>query len=363
MSRKTNEIQVLPPFVCDDIHYDSKNIDSYDKVWNFVISCREPGKSTNLWRKVYQAFRRNVQPSIIIRRKEIDITEQYINDTITLFEKFTGISLNLQWNKASIKQGQVDVKLNGKLFFRIVALSAPMSRLKSMVVRNVKYMMFDEFICNLRLGEKYLSDEPMRVKELFTTYNRESEKGIKCYFFGNPYSLYNPYFSWKNVDTTKLKIGSITVVDDYAIEVYKMKEELREYILKKNPLYQFDDSYKQYGFEGVAIQDSNIRIIEDQPLGFGLQYVFKLNNKLLGVYRGWNEEQSLHYWCQVINFQVSARRDIVTFDFGQMENGTVLCSTAYKKQVACLKECVQRRQIAYKNVEASWLMEEIYQNI
>lgn len=362
MSRTNNEIQELLPFICDDIHYDSKNIDSYNKVFNFVVSCREPGKSTTLWRKVYQAFRKEGRPSLVLRRQIVDITEQYINDISTLLHKFTGVYYNLKWNKQDIKQGMIDVKLNGKLFFRVIALSAPMSRLKSMIIENVKYMMMDEFICNLRLGEKYLKDEPMRVKEVFTTYNRESD-GIKCYFFGNPYSLYNPYFSWLNVDTTKLKIGTITAQDKYAVEIYKMKDELKEFILKKNPLYEFDDSYKRYGFEGVAIQDMNIRLIQYQPIGFGLTYVFKLNGKILGVYTGFDKDLSLFYWCQMIDFKVSNRRDIVTFDFGEMQDGTVLCNTRYKKQMYYLKECIEHRQIAYKDIEASYAMEEIYQNL
>lgn len=362
MSEK--DILELPPFICDDLHFNAREVDGYGKPYNYIVCEREAGKSTLMWKKVYNAFRNNGYPSLVLKRYQVDITEQYIEDTITLLEKFTGVRLPLKFTKGDIKQGMLDIKLNGQLFFRLIALNTPMSRLKSMLVKNVRFMMMDEFICNLRIGEKYLSDEPMRVKEVFTTYNRESECGIKCYFFGNPYSLFNPYFSWLNVPTNKLYPGAITSGDLYVVQCYRICDELKQSILKKNPLYQFDDLYKSYAFDGRAVQDTNIRIYEKQPLGFKLAYCFKLNNKILGVYRGYDEEEELHYWCNIIKQnELSRRRDIVCFDFGQMANSTVLNSNNGKKLYSMLKESIQHRWIAYQNIEASYMMEEIYQEI
>ena len=354
----------LPPFVCDDLHFDGREIDGYNKRFNFIACCRDAGKSTFLWKKVYNAFRNEGRPSIIIRRRTADITPQYIEDTAGILEKFTGKYFDLEYTKQDIKQGMVDVGIGGDLFCRVISLSAPMMRLKSMMIKNTKYMMTDEFIVNVRIGEKYLEDEAMRFKELFTTYNREP-KDIKCYWFGNPYSLYNPYFGWLNVPTNKLYPGSLFAGDKYVVQCYQLKPELQAKLLKENPLYEFDAEYKDYAFDGRAIQDANIRIIENQPRGFGLDFVFKLHGKYLGVYHGFNQELELFYWTQLIDpKEISLRRDIVVFDFGEMVNRSVLNSSINgKKKYYFLKQAIERRQIAFSNISASYMMEEIYQQL
>lgn len=364
--KKEPEIVELPKFVCDDLHFGAQEIDGYNKDYNLVVCEREAGKSTLMWKKIYNAFKKDGCPSIVIKRLICDITEQYIEDTINLLEKFTGMRLPLQYCKQDIKQGQMDVRLNGKIFVRLIGLSAPLSRLKSMMIPNVRYMMTDEFICNMRIGEKYLTDEPMRFKELYTTYNRESWKhdeglNIKAYWFGNPYSLYNPYFSWLNVPTNQLWPGAMVIGSNYAVHCYQIKPELKEYIMAHNPLYQFDEGYKKYAFDGRAVQDENIRIMETQPLYFSLAYCFKLNDKILGVFRGYHKEEDLFYWVKMMDEKdISKRRDIVCYDFGQLANRCVLGERG-KKNYQSLKACIRNRQISYQTVEASWMMEEIYQ--
>lgn len=363
IQKKSNKIYELKPFKGDDIHYNTRNIDGYNKTFNFIVSPREPGKTTEKVNKMYTAFLKEGRPSIELKRFQVDITDQYIESIEGVICKFTGVDVKLEYNKSQLKQGLMDIKLNDKLFIRMIALNTPVSRFKSLYCDNVKYIIMDEFICNLRLGEKYLTDEFFRIKELYSTFNRETKKGnIRCYFFGNPYSLFNPYFTSLNVDVNKLKIGTIYSENDYAIELYQLKPELREYILKKNPLYQFDDSYKKYGFEGIAIHDTNVRI-EDRPLGFKLEFVFKLHDKTLGVYSGYDMERSLFYYAELIKYQVSNRRDILCFDFSQMSDKAVLVSPDIKKDLGYLVEAIRHRQIAYKSVEESYLMEEIYNNL
>jgi len=359
----------LLPFICDDLHFDCKEVDSYNMAFNFIVSEREAGKSTLLWKKVYNAFKNEDRPSIILRRMIVDITEQYIEDIAKIINKFTKANIALEYVKQEIKNGQMDVKLNGRLFFRIIGLSAPMSRLKSMFIKDAKYMIMDEFICNLRLGEKYLQDEPFRVKELYTTYNRETVaahpgKPIKFYAFGNPYSLFNPYFSDMCINTNKLYPGAIIKGNNYVIQCYQIKPELKKKILANNPLYQFDDAYKRYAFDGRAIQDADIRIMEDQPKNFRLAYTMKLHNKILGVFRGYDRDLQLHYWCRIMKpSEVGAWRNIVCFDFGQMASRTVLLNNNGKKLYGYLKESIEHRWIAYQTIESSYFMEEVYQEL
>lgn len=358
----------------DKLHIDSDIglLDGHNKTWNFIVTEREPGKTTLMWKKIYNAFKREQRPSIVFRRYQTDITDTYIEDIEELIRHFTDSDVKLVYKRGDLKAGgmmNIYIKDIDQVFCRIIALNTPLSRLKSMFLPKVKYFMFDEFICNIRLGERYLNDEPFRVKELYTTYNREVVKynltPIKIYLFGNPYSLFNPFFSDLNVETSKLYPGAMIIKDDYVIWCYTMKPELKAQILKNNPMYQFDDEYRKYAFDGRATQDAAIRIERQQPESFRLQYILKIHNKCLAVYRGFRlEPEKTFFWIEKIDAsEVGKRRDIVCFDFGDMANRTVLLNNNGKNRYSLLKEAVAHRWVTFKSVEESWLLEEIYQEI
>lgn len=369
--KKKIEEYELKEWKCDDMHFDFKTIDGYQKSFNFVVCSREAGKSVALWKKIYNNFRRTGHPAVIFRRKIVDITCAYIDDIATLINKFTHNNIEFNYAKGDIKQGQIDVRLNDKIFFRVIALSAPMSRLKSMVLRNVDIMGFDEFICNMRAGEKYETEESFKFEEVFTTYNRESEKGIKCYFCGNPYSMFNPYFSWLGISAVKLGPGKRVSGPTYIVDCYKVKPELASYLKMHNPLYTADADYAAYAFDGNAIQDTYIRILKTQPIGFKLTTLFKIQNKIIGVFRRTTIENydkiesidcnPLRYWVRKMKpEELSVKRDILTFDFGQMADHTILINIDEKRNLNGLKQAIQYREIAYADIEVSYFMEEIY---
>lgn len=106
--------------------------------------------------------------------------------------------IKFAFKKGNIKEGVVDVTVNDKPFCRFIALSNPKGRIKSLHYDDPYAIFFDEFIVDNRNGEKYLADEANRFKELYNTFNRFAVKHghrLKCYFCGNPYSVYNPYYA------------------------------------------------------------------------------------------------------------------------------------------------------------------------
>jgi hypothetical protein len=311
-----------PRFVgLDNIHFNTTKIDGPQRPFRCAISEREPGKSTALWLKFYKENYVNNTTIIVLRRLQKDVSAIYIDDIGKLLNKFTMVPVLLDYNKGSAKDGIVDVyiseiepnadstdkntaKYNRRLFFRVVGLSNELTRLKSMLLPNLKYLLFDEFICNERHGEKYLREETFQFKELYNTFNRETKNGIISYFIGNPYSVYNPYFTWWGVDTRRIKPGAYFSNKICTIECYKMKQELRDMILKKNPLYEFDDTYKSYAFDGAAINDLNIKLIK-KPTGAQLKYIFKVNNTYIGYYLIPQQDieytqDDLVYYCETI---------------------------------------------------------------
>lgn len=349
----------------DNIHYSSRKIDGYNLPFNFIISEREAGKSTDIWLKVYNTFKANGSTAIVIRRKVVHITKAYIDDIQEIINKFTDDKVKFEYSQSTIKEGIVDIYISQKRFIRICALSVDITALKSLVLRDLKYIIFDEFICNQRFGEKYLKDEASKYMEVYNTFRRESEN-LKCYFLGNPYTLYNPYFIFFNVDSSKLTRGAIiSDKKSYVIECYQITKELREKILKENPLYQFDNSYTKYAFEGKNVNDENILIRREKPEGFKLMYVFKNSGKYIGVYiNDLYFSVDLMYYAQFLKAsEISKRRDIICFEFEELVDRTVMLSPQDKYKFQKIKDAMRKRLIAFDSIECYYLTEEIYFNL
>ena len=328
---------------------------------------------------LWNAFHYENRPSIVLRRRISDITSAYIEDTANVLNKFLEKPIQLLYMKGDIKQGIVDIKIGdaGKeyswkeiqklpVFFRVIGLSNPMNRIKSLMLKDVKYFFFDEFICNLRGGEKYLTaDEYFLIQEIYTTYNREATTPIRILAAGNPYSVYTPLFMGLGVDTSKLKPGAFVVGPNYVINCFQVPEELKKIILKNNPMYQFDDAYKRYAFSGEAINDQNIRICKCEPKGFKLKYVFKMGNDFISIHRGNNAD--FKFWCckHKIDWlqKIGKKRKIVVFNFGDMIEGAVKYNVQNVKDFYDLKQAMDNRQITYNCIDAQYMLEDIYPTI
>jgi hypothetical protein len=177
--------------------------------------------------------------------------------------------------------------------------------------------------------------------------------------------LYNPYFVWWGVDTKKLHPGAIVAGSNYAIECYEMKPELREAILKRNPLYQFDDSYKRYAFDGLNVNDANIRLGE-LPEKFTLRFLFHTEGKTVAVYKTteYNDINGMRFFCSLINPEdVSKRRNIFCFEFEDIVNRIVLMSRQDRIMFENFRTSIRNNRVIYSSIEVYYLTEEVYENL
>lgn len=355
----------------DDIHYNFNKILSYNKPFNAVISPREPGKTTNAWLWLYRKFLEGGYTAAVIRRIQADITDTYIPDIENGLNKFLFEPIKLVYKRSSISSGTIDVMIkhnqdddkNAVLFFRIIALSIPMLRLKGQVIPKLHCILFDEFIIDKYHGEKYINDETFKYRELYNTLQRSNDGTIplRALFLGNPYSKVNPYFIWWNVDYKALKPGSIQVGSNWIIECAVLTEELKQYILKKNPLYEFDDSYTKYAFNGESINDANIILQPIMPKYYKLYFIFMLNGHKLLVFLNTNWLPSEPYYHCVIDDNYSTTKDgtIMVFEYKDLTNGTYLYGNS-GKVFDRLCKAFQYRKITYQNIQAYDLMEQVY---
>ena len=336
-----------PHFVgLDNIHYTTTKLDGPRKPFRLAVSEREAGKSTR-WLQFYAYNYMSDHTLLVLRRQIADVTETYINDIENMINKFSVAPVKLDFKKGDIQTGIVDVyaseyeksgdeivEHNKRLFFRVVGMSNPMSRIKSLMLPRIKYILFDEFIANTRLGEKYLADEAFKFKEIYNTFQRECKDGLICYLFGNPYSVYNPYFEWLKIDTRKVRPGAYLVGPNYVLECYQLLPELRKQILERNPLYQFDDSYRKYAFEGVAVNDMNI-IIMDKPAKCKLRYIFKVAGKYYGFHAIPTDSQDyrerhLTFYCEELKWNPEYKRQALCFDFNDLGSNSSIMQRMQK---------------------------------
>lgn len=363
----------------DSLHFNWRHSLSFNKVWNCVIGERESGKSVSSWIYLWNAFVSG-HPSLVLRRRSADITSAYLDDAAKLLNKFLRAPIQFVYLKGDVGSGIADVRvgmageiytpLNAKqlpLFFRVIALSVPMSRIKSNMISNIRYIFFDEFICNLRAGEKYLSgDEKFLIQEIYTTYNREAQRPIRILMAGNPYSVYNPIFIGLNVNTALLQPGKFITGPDYTIDCFQVPPQLKETILAANPLYQFDDSYRRYAFNGEAINDQNIRIHRFEPKGFKLKYVFRMGREYLSVHAGsgTDAQGGFKYWCCKHDASwaqhLAKNRNVIVFSFADMMDRTVKYDAQMAVQLQSLRDAANHRRITFNCIDASYMLEDVY---
>lgn len=358
----------------DKIHYNTMKLDGPQKPFRFAVSSRRAGKSTK-WLNFYAINYVTGRTILCLRRKINDVTETYINDIGNVINKFSLVPVELIYKTADLKNGIVDVYVaevgkdaNGKkvlynkrLFFRVLGLSNKMSKIKSLMLPKIKYIFFDEFICNMKAGEKYEEMEAFKFREIYETFVRECPDGLICYFFGNPYSVYNPYFEWLKVDTRKLEIGAYLVGENYTIECYRLHPELVKQILETDPLAQIDDEYTNYAFHGMAINDAQIPLGE-KPQGANLRFVFRACGEYLGFYYlPTYIDDFVKFYCEKIKeWKPEFSRTSYCFDFQDAQGTTNIFQAEQKAITGRLRRAISENRVVYKDVGAAYLTEFIY---
>lgn len=351
----------------DDLHWDFREIDGYDCPFNAIISEREAGKSTAMWRKGRNLFEKGAT-FLVTRQQKVSINEIYINDACGIINKFIddpAKRYRFLYSKKGVKDGLVDIyaargKDAPRLMFRLAALSNPLSDLKSLFLPSCACHFADEFIRDTRSGEKYLPREAWKYEELINTFQREAPgRRFKSYLFGNPYSRANPYFVQFNVDISKLKRGKIWTDGKFLVQCYEIKPELREFIKNNNPLYKFDNAYTKYAFDGLAINDANMILRPKQPQGFQLFFVVIIEGNRIGIYYSFGGDEDFIYWVGPVG-DLAKSRALYAFDFADLQQNAVLMDQYGKQYLSRFAQAMAYRKVAFANSQYGYWAETIY---
>lgn len=350
----------------DGIHFTRHEIASYGKPFNYVISPRDVGKSKELMEMIRLAYHLGLM-TFIIRRQQNSISKEYLRSIAFEWNKFYPDEMNdpqvdfeFKYSVKDVdKKGITTVNLRGRPCFVVAGLSAQIANLKSLHGKYM-YILFDEFICNPKYGEHYLHDEPSRLKDIYDTYVRDYDK-IRVYLFGNPYSLFNPYFLDRKVKSTDLYPGAIIVGKSWVIQCYQMHPELREKLSKKQ-IYQEEDDYTKYAFDGRAVNDSNIRLASKIPQNFSLRYVINVENTLLGIYRvNAYMGKGARFYVGFIDKKITNTRDVYAFTIEDLVTKSILLDRQDKLIFSMFKYSIRNRDVLFQDAACYYLIKEVYQ--
>lgn len=323
---------------------------------NMIIGPREPGKTTHLSARAWTHVCKCGETLVYLARNPTLITDQLVEKVRGDMNKFFEVP-PFYMNSAAAKTGNVDVYCEGFPVMRIVALNMGRDLLKKVTVPHPSFILFDEFLRDTKAGDRYLTDEAGRFKELYSTIVRE-HRGLKAYFIGNIYSLYNPYALDWGVDTTKLRPGMIYANDKCAVEMVTLTDKLKKEIIRKNPFYEFDDFYSRYAIDGKAKNDGSIVVVKSHPRNYSLDFTIRTGSRLIGVYSRRGEKAPYKYWVGWANG--NERKKAYAYDIKEVVENTKVVGRMDRYITYWFREAMGEHQVAFGDLACYYLIEEIY---
>ena len=180
-------------------YYSSVELQTYNSVFNFVISNRNYGKT---WGAQKRAFIRGIKHG-----KRTLWVRRFHEEAKQAIDKLYKSPDLLAWIGAEpydkeTKQG--NLKQNGRKFFcrrgrkwycflEVIALCNSRS-MRSADDVTIDTIIFDEFTTTPDKYKLYRGDEVQDFIDLFISIKREHK--VQCFFFGNKESVNNPYFNY-----------------------------------------------------------------------------------------------------------------------------------------------------------------------
>ena len=346
----------------DGIHFTLKKVDSYNRPFNYIVSPRHVGKSKELMEKVRLAYHLG-KKCMLLRRNQNSLSEGYINSIAwewnKFYEKIDG-HIKFTYKKGAMnKDGMGWVYCNGKPLFYIVGLSGTIANVKSQH-EDYYCILYDEFINNPRYNERYLKNEYNKVKELYDTFWRDNHN-LKIYFFGNPYSIYNPYFSSLRISTKNLYEGSIVAGKNYVVQCYKMTDELKNK-LKENPLYQDElDDYTRFAFDGRIINDEEILINRgSMPQGYALKMYINIDSNFLAIYKNTFKVSTDYKFYVTLVDRDKLTKTAYCFDIDDLIQNTTLIDGLDRMIFSSFKSALKTRKVLFENEICYYLVKDVY---
>ena len=360
-------------YLDNGIFFNFKKIDSYNKEFNEIIAPREVGKTTAIENgKIYNAIKKGYCVVVYFRNHisiDVDSMETRINRLI----ENEAEKVKFSYLKGDYKSGILKVNVSiGKNKSHVgllcISLNRRTSDLKKITGVNLAFEIFDEYTINPRdIRDKYLPYEWRIFMEAHQTLKRfsvDSDK-FKTYFIGNAYSRYNPFHVAVGVNTNLLNPGACISGLNYVIEVFKMSDELRELILKKNKNYAIDKDYADFALGCNYVNDRMITLVDGLKDGFNfkLDYLIYHNNVYLMIFKGERDFLPFFYVKKVFKeeFENHKKHKTLTFNLDDVNEQCEIMDRKYKEFFYPLRFCLMKFRVYYSHVENYYVLKELFE--
>lgn len=185
--------------------YNPKKTLTHNALYNLIIGARSVGKSYNVLMMCIDKFKKTGKQFVYLRRyaTELDESKETIFDQIIIDNQYPDDKITFEGDCYF---------LNGQLMGFAMALTKAKSY-KSSAYPNVWVIIYEEFIIEEDGHSHYLKGEVKKFLGFYMTIDRY--RGVKVFFLGNNYTMFNPYTIYWKIDSpngralVKAKKGSI----------------------------------------------------------------------------------------------------------------------------------------------------------
>lgn len=361
-------------YIKQGLYFNFQRIDSCNKEFNEIIAPREVGKTTALENgKIYEAIKRG-EVVVVYFRNHISLDVDSMQVRINRLIENEDEKIKFWYKLGDIKSGLLRVMAkigNGeyKPALLCVSLNRRVSDIKKIGASDLAFEVFDEYIINpCDYKEKYLDHEWRVFMEAHHTFKRfaKDPAKYKTYFIGNAYSRFNPFHVGVGVDSNRLNPGALVVGPNYAIEIFKISDELRKKILERNPNYAHDKDYADYALGVNYVNDKNITLSKSVPTGFNfnkINYLIYYNNIYLAIYQGIKGYFNYFFVrkSSAEEFALNLKKKAFAFNLDDVDEHCNIMDKKYNGFFYPLRLCLMKHRCFFTHIENYYVLKELFE--
>lgn len=255
--------------------YSYNKINTYNGLFNFIISNRGGGKTFGAIENGIKRFLKTGKQFMYVRRYQTEFEEiDSFFDSIIASGKFPKLEFEV------VKGKTRKFLINGKCCGYYMALSVSQKK-KSVSFPNVDRIYFDEFIIDKSIP--YLPNEVTKFLDLYETVDRKRDE-TKVYFLANNVSIVNPYFTYFNIVPRENERFSVFKDGLIVVEMFTDNEYIES---KKNTKFGkliSGTTYGNFAIENKSLCDNDNFILKKKPIKSNFYFSIKADSFEVGFW-------------------------------------------------------------------------------
>lgn len=251
--------------------YDPNKTLTHNALFNIIIGSRSVGKSYGIKKRVIKTFKETGKQFVYLRRFDSELDES--KETY-----FDDIVYNREFPDDEIKFEQDCYLVNGMVAGYAMALTKAKDY-KSSSFPMVWLIIYEEFIIEENGYTRYLKNEVKQFLGFYMSIDRY--RGVKVFFLGNNYTMFNPYTMFWNLN--KPLNGNIAKAKKGKILMELVPDTNQEHIESDFATLIEGTDFAEYAIYNKSPVDSNTFVMKKTE-HCSYYFTFKFEGELFGVW-------------------------------------------------------------------------------